>query len=85
MPHQAEAPGAVKAHLRGRIELSAEHILTVLLAIDVKPADFFASVYGPGSSPDPDDDFDARVLRAMQRYGILPQARDDGENGGASR
>ena len=69
------------SHLfKGRITLSAEHIFTVLLAIGVSPEDFFRNLYvkdvKEGSALE-EDDFDARVLRAMERYGIKPRLRDD--------
>jgi transcriptional regulator with XRE-family HTH domain len=74
------------SHLfKGRIALTAEHIFTVLLAIGAKPADFFGRVYGKeGPSALEEDDFNTRVLRAMERYGIKPQLRDDDESGGAA-
>jgi len=74
------------SHLfKGRITLTAEHIFTVLLAIGVSPDDFFGKRYGKkeGTSALEEDDFDARVLRAMERYGIKPKLRDDDESGGA--
>lgn len=74
------------SHLfKGRITLTAEHVFAVLLAIGVKPADFFARVYGIAGKPEPDDDFDARVLRAMERYGIRPRMREDDESGGGEK
>jgi hypothetical protein len=77
------------SHLfKGRIALTSEHIFTVLLAIGAKPADFFSKIYGK-AAPTPtsaleEDDFNTRVLRAMERYGIKPQLRDDDESGGAA-
>jgi transcriptional regulator with XRE-family HTH domain len=67
------------SHLfKGRITLTAEHIYGVLLAIGVSPAEFFGRLHGPeGPSALEEDDFDARVLRAMERYGIKPRLRDD--------
>jgi transcriptional regulator with XRE-family HTH domain len=63
------------SHLfKGRISLTAEHIFTVLLAIGVSPTEFFGDLYGPkGPSALEEDDFDARFLRAMERYGIKPR------------
>jgi transcriptional regulator with XRE-family HTH domain len=75
------------SHLfKGRIALTSEHIFAVLLAIGVKPADFFGSLYGQPSPglQDNDDDFDARVLRAMERYGIKPRPSDEDEGGGTA-
>jgi hypothetical protein len=75
------------SHLfKGRIALTSEHIFTVLLAIGVVPADFFGKTFGKDGSPSAlqEDDFDTRVLRAMERYGIKPQIRDDDESGGAA-
>jgi len=75
------------SHLfKGRITLTSEHIFAVLLGIGVKPEDFFGRLFvkeGPSSALE-EDDFDARVLRAMERYGIKPQLRDDDESGGAA-
>jgi transcriptional regulator with XRE-family HTH domain len=76
------------SHLfKGRITLTAEHIFTVLLAIGVNPDDFFGKRYGKrgGTSALEEDDFDERVLRTMERYGIKPRLRDedDDESGGA--
>lgn len=68
------------SHLfKGRITLTAEHIFSVLLAIGVSPEDFFGKKYGgkQATSVLEEDDFDARVLRAMERYGIKPRLRDD--------
>jgi len=67
------------SHLfKGRITLSAEHIFTVLLAIGVSPEEFFQQLYGQKApSVLVEDDFDARFLRAMERYGIKPRLRDD--------
>lgn len=70
------------SHLfKGRITLTSEHIFTVLLAIGVNPEDFFRNLYGKdvkeGTSALEEDDFDARVLRAMERYGIKPRLRED--------
>jgi transcriptional regulator with XRE-family HTH domain len=70
------------SHLfKGRITLTTEHIFTVLLAIGVTPADFFKGLYvkdaKEGRSALEEDNFDERVLRAMERYGIKPRLRDD--------
>lgn len=71
------------SHLfKGRITLSAEHIFTVLLAIGVSPEEFFQQLYGQKApSVLVEDDFDARFLRAMERYGIKPRLRDDDAGG----
>jgi transcriptional regulator with XRE-family HTH domain len=74
------------SHLfKGRITLTSEHIFAVLLAIGVSPADFFGRLYGKEGPPSAleEDDFDARVLRAMERYGVKPRLRDDDESGEA--
>lgn len=68
------------SHLfKGRINLTTEHIFTVLLAIEADPDEFFRNLYGKKVQPSAleEDDFDARVLRAMERYGIKPRLRDD--------
>jgi transcriptional regulator with XRE-family HTH domain len=71
------------SHLfKGRITLTVEHIFVVLLALGLKPAEFFGSIYGTEGHRDAEDDFDVRVLRAMERYGIRPRLRD--ESGGAA-
>jgi hypothetical protein len=63
---------------KGRITLTAEHIYTVLLAIGHSPADFFGQIHGQEETRTlEEDEFDARVLRAMERYGIKPRSRDD--------
>jgi len=76
------------SHLfKGRINLSAENVFTVLLAIDVSPAAFFSGLYGqerPQQSETEEDEFEKRVLRAMERYGIVPPKRDEGEGGGSA-
>ncbi len=77
------------SHLfRGRIGLTTEHVFTVLLAIDVSPAAFFGGLYGQVVRRETEeDDFDVRVLRAMERYGIKPKQREDrdgGESGGSA-
>ncbi len=69
---------------KGRIAVTAEHIFTVLLALGLKPADFFASIYGKEGFRDADDDFDTRFLRAMERYGLRPRLNDEDESGGAA-
>lgn len=74
------------SHLfKGRITLTSEHIFTVLLAVGVKPEDFFGGLYGkPGPGEPEDEDFDARVLRAMERYGLKPRLSDEDEGGGSA-
>ena len=75
------------SHLfKGRITLTAEHIYAVLLAIGANPADFFVTMYGKEGRPSAleEDNFDERVLRAMERYGIKPRLRDDDESGGTA-
>lgn len=73
------------SHLfKGRITLTAEHVFVVLLAIGVSPEDFFGRLFGKaGSSALAEDDFEARVLRVMERHGIKPQLGDDDRGGGA--
>lgn len=66
------------SHLfKGRITLTVEHVIAVLTAVGVKPKEFFASFYGIEPGRPPEDDFDARVLKIMERYGIKPIVRDD--------
>lgn len=64
----------------GRLTLTAEGILEVLLAIGADPAEFFATALGsPGlrkGGPDPED-VEATVLRALRRYGYAPGEDDD--------
>ena len=69
---------------KGRIALTAEHIFAVLLALGLQPADFFASVFAKEVHRAPEDDFDARFLRALERYGIRPRLGDDDEGGGSA-
>jgi hypothetical protein len=67
----------------GRLALTMEGVLEVLLAIGADPVEFFAATLGPegpggfrkgGPSP---DDIEATVLRALRRYGYAPE--EDGE------
>lgn len=76
------------SHLfKGRITLTSEHIFTVLLAIGVSPDDFFGKRYGKkgGTSALEEDDFEERVLRTMERYGIKPRLRDDDDESGGAK
>jgi len=68
---------------KGRMVLTTEHIFAVLLALGLKPEEFFGKFYRIEGTRT-EDDFDARVLRAMERYGIRPRLRDDDESGGAA-
>lgn len=63
----------------GRLTLTMEGVLEVLLAIGADPGEFFASVFGP-ASPGPED-IEETVLRALRRYGYGPK----GEAGGKQR
>lgn len=56
----------------GRLALSMEGVLEVLLAIGSDPAEFFASVLTPegkSKSAPSTDEIEATVLRALKRYG----------------
>jgi hypothetical protein len=60
----------------GRLALTIEGVLEVLLAIGADPAEFFATALGAdgvfrkgGPSP---EDVEATVLRALRRYGYGP-------------
>ena len=56
----------------GRLALSMEGVLEVLLAIGSDPAEFFASVLTPegkGKSAPSTEEIEATVLRALKRYG----------------
>ena len=56
----------------GRLALSMEGVLEVLLAIGSDPAEFFASVLSPekkAKSAPSTEEIEATVLRALKRYG----------------
>jgi hypothetical protein len=44
-------PAPQPAVFKGRITLTVEHVISVLTAVGVKPADFFASFYGIEPGP----------------------------------
>lgn len=62
----------------GRLALTMEGVLEVLLAIGADPVEFFAANLGPQEpkgfskgGPTPED-VEATVLRALRRYGYAP-------------
>jgi hypothetical protein len=64
----------------GRLTLTAEGILEVLLAIGADPSEFFATALGsPGlrKGGPSSEDVEATVLRALRRYGYAPGGDDD--------
>lgn len=64
--------------------MTAEHLFVVLLAIGISPEDFLIKFFGKvGSHEADEDDFDARVLRVMERHGFKPRLGDDDRGGGA--
>ncbi len=65
----------------GRLALTMEGVLEVLLVIGADPTEFFAAALGPegGTKGGPSsEDIEATVLRALRRYGYAP-----GEDGDA--
>jgi transcriptional regulator with XRE-family HTH domain len=74
--------------LAGRVDLKVKHVLGVLAAIGVEPADFFAELYGPpplaavtartGYAFDPD--FPPRLLRVQSAalWFLAKKLRDKG-------
>jgi hypothetical protein len=72
----------------GRLALTMEGVLEVLLAIGADPVEFFAATLGPegpggfrkGGPPTPED-IEATVLRALRRYGYAPGEEDDTKEG----
>ncbi len=65
----------------GRLALTMDGVLEILLAIDADPAEFFASVFGPDEKKIPPataEDIEATVLRALRRFGYGPKS-DKGE------
>jgi len=60
----------------GRLTLTMEGVLEVLLAIGADPAEFFLSVLGPedrGKGGSSTEEIDATVVRALRRYGYAPK------------
>ena len=79
------ADGYLTHLFKGRITLTAEHLFVVLLAIGVSPEDFLSRFFGKvGYRELDEDDFDARVLRVMERHGIKPRRGDDDQGGGGA-
>lgn len=62
----------------GRLALTIEGVLEVLLAIDADPAEFFSATLGPegrrkgGPSA---EEIETTVLRALKRYGYGPESK----------
>lgn len=68
----------------GRLALTMEGILEVLLAINADPVEFFASALGQevrSKSGPSADEIEATVLRALKRYGY-PSGGEAGEKEG---
>jgi hypothetical protein len=71
----------------GRLSLTMEGTLEILLAIDADPVEFFAAALGqegrsksgPGA-----EEIEATVLRALKRYGF-PAGGEAGEKEGSGR
>jgi hypothetical protein len=71
----------------GRLTLTMEGILEVLLAIDADPFEFFAAALGQEgrSKGGPSaEEIEATVLRALKRYGY-PSGGEAGEKEGTGR
>jgi hypothetical protein len=59
----------------GRLTLTVEGVLEVLLAIGADPAEFFATALGSEEkpkAPPSSEEIEATVLRALKRYGYAP-------------
>lgn len=68
----------------GRLALTLEGVLEVLLAIDADPVEFFAAALGQertGKRGPSTDEIEATVLRALKRFGFPA----DGESGEKER
>ena len=76
--------GGYFTHLfKDRMILTVEHVFAILLAIGVEPEEFLGRLYGTQAPPPPaEEDFDTRVLRVMERYGIRPPGRGDDSKSG---
>ncbi len=64
----------------GRLALTMEGVLEVLLAIGADPAEFFVSTLGPedrGKGDPSTAEIEATVLRALRRYGYAPGGEAD--------
>ena len=68
----------------GRLALTTEGILEVLLVIGADPVEFFAAALGQegrGKSGPSTEEIEATVLRALERYGY-PSGGESGEKKG---
>lgn len=68
----------------GRLALTTEGILEVLLVIGADPVEFFAAALGQegrGKSGPSSEEIEATVLRALKRYGY-PSGGESGEKEG---
>lgn len=74
----------------GRLALTMEGVLEVLLAIGADPAEFFLSALAPedrGKGGPSTEEIEATVLRALRRYGYAPRGdadKDEKEGTGRS-
>lgn len=75
----------------GRLAMTMEGVLEVLLAIGADPVEFFAATLGPegpggfrkgGPAP---EDIEATVLRALRRYGYALEEDGDTKEGKKGR
>ena len=69
----------------GRMALTMEGVLEVLLAIGADPAEFFGSALGPedrGKRAPSTEEIEATVLRALRRYGYAPGEDADEKKAG---
>jgi len=72
----------------GRLALSMEGVLEVLLAIGADPAEFFAATLGTDNEPKggpSSEEIEATVLRALRRYGYAPGEDGDTKEGKKGR
>lgn len=72
----------------GRLTLTMEGVLEVLLAIGADPAEFFAAALSSEEkpkAPPTSEEIEATVLRALKRYGYGPGGEKLAEKEGSGR
>ena len=72
----------------GRLALTMDGILEILLVIGADPVEFFTAALGPEGRPKGGpsaEDIEATVLRALRRYGYAPGEDGDAKEGKKGR